>query len=68
MTTKVTVETYGYPVLVEKLDNQANNPVGKWTVQGTVQPNEKQDFTLCSGYQFKITELPAFVKESQKSS
>ena len=65
MTTKVTVETYNYPVLVEVLKNTYNNPEGTWTHQGLVQPQTKTDFTLCSGMQFKITELPAFPKEIQ---
>ena len=63
MTSKVTVETYGYPVLVEKLLNSSNNPDSAgWKAEGVVQPFSKQDYTLCSGQQYKITEQPAFPK------
>lgn len=60
MTSKVTVETHGYPVLVEELLHSANNPQGGWKAKEVVQPGSKVDFTLCSGQQFKITEQPAF--------
>jgi hypothetical protein len=65
MTSKVTVETYNYPVLVEELLNSANNPSGQWKAHTAVQPFSKVDFTLCSGQQFKVTELPAFVIPQQ---
>lgn len=64
MTTKVTVECHGYPVLVEGLNYQNNNPQGRWNPLGTVQPGEKVDFTLHSSVQFKITELPQLVGEN----
>lgn len=66
MTSKVTVETHGYPVLVEYLENQSNNPRGSWSAKESVQPFSKSEFTLHSGIQFKITELPQFPANEPK--
>ena len=60
MTSKVTVTCHGYPVLVEQLSVSNNNPNGEWKATQSVQPGQALDFTLHSGVQFKITELPAF--------
>lgn len=70
MTSKVTVESHpkGYPVLVEQLDYQNNNPIGNWKPVTTVNPGEKRDFVLHSTVQFKITELPQLREQDQSLS
>ena len=69
MTSKVTVTSHsnGYPVLVEQLNYNNNNPVGNWTALATVNPGEERDFCLHSSVQFKITELPQ-LRDSENSS
>lgn len=65
MTTKVTIEAYNYPVLIEEVRSEHNNPTGKWQAKQSIQPFEKIDFTLSAGVQFKLTELPQYAKSDQ---
>ncbi len=59
MTSKVTVQCHDYPVLVEGMDYQNNNPSSNdHRVLQVVNPGETKDFTLHSSVQFRITELP----------
>lgn len=68
MTTTVIVKTHSWPVLVESLDFQNNNPVGPWRHLAKVEAHSEYTGCIHSTRQMRLTELPQEVTETENSS
>ncbi len=60
MTTKVTVTTHSWPVMVSSFPLHARVPLddGEWTELGIVEPQGTREFYIHDGQDLLIHELP----------